>query len=296
MIKLSFSSISLYLECRRKYYNQKVLNVFPKKSATYFVFGEALHKFLERHYTKIPNPELAIDEVFKNVQLGLLDKDQVHDLEVQRSMAHGIAAAYPAHYEADLHNYKTFLPERKFELNLRDFSYTGEIDMLIQDQAGDWWIFETKTASGQGLTSDYIDRVKVDWQVTGYLVAAKSIIGVRPRGVVYNIIKKPGIRLKKGETKQAFQRRVYEEYTKHAKAKNYFSRHEYLLSEDQVSDWKRQVIEIGQEIVARHQAANKRPWLQSTNACIGKYGTCIYLPACIDRKFNPMIYETQQKA
>ena len=210
-------------------------------------------------------------------------------------MAHGIAQAYPKQYDSDLHNYKTFLPERKFELNLKDFLYTGEIDMLVQDIAGDWWVFETKTASAMALGADFIDRVKIDWQVTGYLVAAKSIIGVRPRGVLYNIIKKPGIRLKKGETKQAFTRRVFEEYTLHAQEKNYFQRHEFRLAPEQIDEWKKQILQIGKEIADRHQNKDS-VWLQSTNACIGKYGSCVYLSACIDRKFNPMLYETTTKA
>lgn len=289
-ISLSYSSIDTFQSCQRKYYYSRVLRVQPKKRPTYFVVGEAIHAFLEQHYKGMPNPSGAIDEVFKKVSTSLMDADQVHYLACDLAMSKGIAGAYPKFYEQDFHTYTKFVPEQKFELNFGPFNYTGFLDMLMQDAAGDWWILETKTVSAQTMSDDYLQRVKIDWQVTGYMYAARKILGVLPRGVVYNVIKKPGIRLKKGETKSTFQTRVRDEYSKFAHEKGYFTRAEVLIGMGQLKMWKSEVMQVGADIVSRHES-KKQQWPMSTGACIGKYGSCQYLPACIDGKFNQMIYD-----
>lgn len=282
--RLSYSSIALYQECRRKYKLQKIDRIYPRKRATYFVFGEAMHAFLEAHHGGMPEPLGKVDQVFAAVDRTLLSPEQVHALEIDRAIVRGISQAYPKFYSGDKLRFRRFVAEKEFTVPFQDFDYTGKIDALVEDAAGDWWVFETKTAAAQTFSADYLDRVKIDSQVSGYMYAAQSVLGKMPKGVIYNMVKKPSIRLKKGETKQAFCRRIVDEYTKHGQTKNYFVREEALIGSSQIERWKQEVQIIGSEIVkAQHYPA-------TTGACIGKYGSCVYLEACITRKLNPLIY------
>ncbi len=79
----------------------------------------------------------------------------------------------------------------------RSFEFGGKLDALIRIHDGPHegvWIVEHKTASGAiGLGSEYWKRLRLDSQISTYLVGARAL-GHDPRGVLYDVIGKPKLR------------------------------------------------------------------------------------------------------
>lgn len=293
---LSHSSIQTYLDCRQKFKLDKIDKLTTKKRKDYFLFGEAIHKFLELHYKGVPQPLEGIKAIYdKARKSGTLTADDEHKLSVDEATVTGIAKAYPRFYKGDSDRFTKYVPEHQFTVDFPTFQFVGFIDMLVLDAAGDWWVFETKTASPQVLNNDYIDRVKIDSQVSGYMFAAKKLLGVMPRGVLYNVIKKPSIRLKRGESRVAFCTRVEQEYTKFGQMKEYFVRHELLVDHSQVKRWLKMTDKIGREIIEYFKSEENVAFpMRNTGQCIGKYGACPYLEICITNKVSPLLYEKRE--
>lgn len=296
-MRLSHSSIQTYLDCRQKFKLDRIDNLTTKRRKDYFLFGEAMHKFLEMHYKGVPKPIESIKVIYdKARKSGTLTADDAFRLAVDEAMVVGISRAYPKFYKEDFDRFDKFICEQEFNINFPTFVYNGFIDMLVRDAAGDWWIFETKTASPQVLGGDYIDRVKIDAQVSGYMFAAKQLLGVFPKGVLYNVIKKPSIRLKRGESHTAFCNRVAEEYTKYGQSKQYFVRHELVVGKDQIKRWLRMTDVIGREIITYFaDPRNVEVPMRNTGQCMGKYGACPFLEVCITGKVSPLLYEQKRK-
>tara|TARA_R110000782_G_scaffold26240_2_gene67418 strand:+ start:130 stop:921 length:792 start_codon:yes stop_codon:yes gene_type:complete len=258
------------------------------------VFGSAVHKFIEVYY-RSKDAKLATHQIvqtFKDVDTSPLNREEMHSLEVDKHMAMGIAAAYPPFYKTDFDQFSTFLTEQEFEFPFEGGgdTYGGIIDGLVKDHAGDWWILETKTAAAQTLSGGYFDKVKIDSQVAGYMYGAKCILGEFPKGILYNVIKKPSIRLKKGESLVAFQKRIYEEYTKFGTEKAYFTRQELMLAEHRIKSWYKDTSYLTKQITEKIKSKNKN-WIMNTGACNARFGTCEYMPACTSNTYNPILYE-----
>jgi hypothetical protein len=160
----------------------------------------------------------------------------------------------------------------------------------MKDFAGDWWILETKTAAPSTLTPDYFNRVHIDSQVMGYMYGGKEVLGKFPKGIIYNVIKKPGIRLKKGETMQAFQQRVYLEYVKFAQTKNYFTRQQLIVSHARLEEWYYEKSILTGNLQGYMRKKDFTYWPMHTSACTTKFGSCEYLPACTARAYNKLLY------
>jgi len=296
MAEWNNSRLQQFLTCPMSFRHRYINGAVTRKRPTFFVLGEAIHRFIEMWYrTQDKDMSLrAAENIFKGVDTTMLSREDIHDFEVDKQIAMGIAAAYPLQYKQDFDTYKKFLTEQKFKFKLPNGEdFYGTIDCLMQDQAGDWWILETKTAAPSTVSADYFERVKIDSQVCGYMQGAKQLIGSFPRGIVYNVVKKPAIRLKAGETLQAFQQRVYLEYTKFAKEKEYFIREELILSNDRVAEWLNDTNNLVS--VLRDKVNSKDTWWhKNTGACRANYGTCMYMTACIDRKYNKLLYVKEE--
>ena len=301
---LSHSQIGVFLTCPAMYRHQYIRRISPRKRAFYFTVGSAMHKFIETWYSTRGNEELATrhaTQVFEeDFEPELFSAEETHQFECDKAMTLGMCEGYVRYYTQDFDQYQSFLCEGRSKISLvsthphYQINYQAVLDALAQDAAGDWWIIETKTAGR--VTSSYLQRVRIDSQVSGQMWVAKQVLGHFPKGVVYNVIKKPSIRLKKGETKQAYQKRVAREYSdvKNCDVKGYFTREDIIISKAQLRDWMDETQYIGRQI-ATMRAEHHPWWPKNTGAC-EKFGSaCVYMPACIDRTYNRMLYEKRKR-
>lgn len=304
---VSHSKLQAFQDCETLARHKYVRKVYPRARPLYYVFGEAAHKFLEIYYSSRGDEERAKIEaikIFDAVDRGPLTADDIHKLEIEQAKLEGICEAYPKFYTQDFDEFPTMLveldyPETNgfFLASTRDYDlyYEGKIDGLFQDAAGDWWIVEHKFLAPQSVTQGLIDKIHIDNQILGYMWLAKEkAIGKWPKGVLYNIIKKPAIRQKKGETLRAFATRVKNEYLVHGQQKNYFMRFDPMISLQHLEEWKAERAHVAGMMYTKIGIKSK-VWSKNTGTCNNLYGNCPYLSACVTGKYNRLMYEKSKK-
>ena len=305
---VSHTKLNTLQECEAKFRHYYIRKIEQRKRPVYFTFGEAAHKFLEIYYSskgkKIEEATREAIKIFQSVDRGLLTPEEIHTLEIEQSKVEGICQAYPKFYNKDFLEFETMMTELSYRkdkgillTSTRDYDvyYEGDIDGLFQDAAGDWWIVEHKFLAPQTITQSFLEKVHIDSQVLGYMWLAKErAIGEFPRGVIYNIIKKPSIRLKKGETREAFATRVREEYITHGQTKEYFIRHDPQISQAHLDTWWKEKAHLANYAYTRI-GIRSGMWPKNTGACHNNYGSCQYLNACVTGKYNRLIYTKREK-
>ncbi len=130
--------------------------------------------------------------------------------------ARGIVRAYARHYSDD--DFVVKAVEDEFVLPLlnpttgqehREWHLGGKRDAIIEDKQGIYIMEHKTTSSDIGPQSWYWRGLTIDNQVCLYLIATFS---EQPRGVLYDAIKKPGIKprkLTKAEAKTLDEDRTY---------------------------------------------------------------------------------------
>lgn len=282
----SYSQIEAFRRCEAFYRHNYVRRVELRKRPSYYVWGEAYHFFLEVWYGS-RNMDLAmkaINDVFMKQDLGLATAKEVENMRIQQAQVEGVAEAYPTIYAED--DFVEVLPEQWIILEVkgaaRPIAFQGHIDMLVRDREDKWWVFETKTASYGTVNSDYYSSLGFDGQVIGYTMLAEIGLGIRPHGVLYNVIQKPTIRPKKRptpETLPEFRQRVKDEYVVNTQGKEYMVRYPFLVPDYTKKEWETDVLHT-MELLDRKWAQESRVWPKTTSACRSKYGLCMYVDAC----------------
>ena len=136
------------------------------------------------------------------------------------------------------------------------------------------WLLETKTKSQ--VKRDILDTLSLDLQVSVYLWALWKVQGVKPRGVVYNVVRRPGLRRgKKDVTVMDFLARVAQDVSD--RTDHYYQRFEAAISASEMNEFEamfrcmvREFVEWWRGVTGtyRNGSACSSPW------------SCTYLAAC----------------
>lgn len=305
-LTVSHSKIDAYLTCPKLFKHRYINKVYPIGRPLYFVAGSAFHKFLECFY-RTGDADMARKMglgVFDETKTGSFTPEMHMEFEEAKAMLQGICQAYPAFYSGDSAEYQKFHTELKLKgseglqvaetYDHKPIYYEGDIDGLAQDQAGDWWILEHKLLAAQTIggkdTSNFQQRLHIDRQNLGYMWLAKEkVLGKWPKGVIYNVVKKPTIRQKKGETLSQYADRVKDKYDKCGLSEGYFQRFPLLISGKHIKDWMDETSYLASTIFTRIGAGCK-VWPKATSAC-HNYGACAYLQPCTTGKYSRQRYE-----
>lgn len=188
---LSTSEMRCFRRCAREHHNRYGLRRRPRTEAHALGFGKAAHAALEAWgmtvgAERLPSALQAIARV-----------DDPFDHARLRAMIEGYDArwadeavtwlAVEVEFRAPLRNPATAAASKTWELG-------GKLDGLVRDAAGDVWILEHKTASEEITAgSPYWRKLTLDPQISNYYVGARAL-GYEPRGVLYDVLRKPGIR------------------------------------------------------------------------------------------------------
>lgn len=288
-IQLSYSFIQEYQTCRRKAYYHRVEKIQPKKRPIYFTLGNMIHAGFEAWMLGLDVTH-AINHCLDKVEKDVHTQEELTELQVAKATAVGIMDAYRVYYRTDLKRFKNLQTEKKITFGLLpDVSFVAILDMLVQDQDGEWMLYDHKTTSRLG--SNYLEQATISNQVLGYFYAARKFLGTWPKGIVYNVIVKPSIRPRKsqGETLDQFCNRLYQTYTK--EPEKYFHREEILTNKVAVKEWLEEAIDIAKEIKAAIDSRNKTAFHKNTGACFDYGSVCPYFPVCTSGDINPVLYE-----
>jgi hypothetical protein len=182
----------------------------------------------------------------------------------------------------------------------RTWNVAGKIDAIVELGDGRVAVMEHKTTSEdiQNPTADYWARLRLDQQISLYVIAARNM-GFDVSTVLYNVIRKPGIRplkatpeasrkYKADGTLYANQRAADESVDEYAARlaeyiqedpTSIFQRREIPRLEDDLNEFAAELWAQGRNIA---DCRTSKMWVRNTAACVG-FSPCEYLPICHQR-------------
>lgn len=286
-LTISHSLTRDWKACRRKFFFNYLARLTPKKISIPYFIGSAFHRGMESFYAgKDPDqfiPDLVEDMDTKAKGAVFLTPEDEEKLMLQSAIVTGMLRGYVNTYAKDLKRWKIQKVEHEFAVPIvpGKIEYVGQIDLLVKFD-GAIWIVEHKTAGR--LDKNYIDRLALDTQITGYAIGAKYSLQEPVAGVVYNVAKKPQIRQKKDESKPEFSQRIEDDYM--ARPEFYFYRETLLRDTGAVAEYKAEISELAADIQDKLNIIKKEGpetalphFYRNTDHCTAR-GPCPYLAIC----------------
>lgn len=274
------SSISTYKRCPYMYSLAYVLGLRPIRNAKGPLwFGSGLHLGLE-----VINKGGKLGDALSQVQADMLssrtfepEQDVWEDIIKVQELLIGYVQCYGASAR------KPIYVEKKFHLPViqqgapHDAAHGvhigGKLDFVFEE-AGLRYLEDHKT-TGEDIDpgADYWLKLLMDGQMSMYCYALMRM-GEQVDGVVYDLIHKPRIRVKKNETLDQFRARLREEIA--GDKLKYFRRHETGRTTADLEAFERDLWEWVAHI---YQARKAEHFPKNTEACLDPY-RCQYFGVC----------------
>lgn len=288
---LTYSALRSFQTCRCAYDYRFNRSIAPTDTAKPLYFGTAVHAALEQWFktgirdaaqTAIMEQGLPVEEYLKASEL---------------------FEAYANHWSDE--PFDVVSVEQEFSLPLinpstgrksRIFELRGKVDGIVRDKStGRLFILEHKTSSA--ISAEYIDRIMLDQQIATYADAMGRVLNEPVCGAIYDILEKPSIRMKKGETDAEFEARRAELLAKSktgkttAKKKETETASEFrerLRASITPESFRREVVEFDTvklrdsmaELWAIATDMKKAVYYKNTSSCAQFGRACPYLSLC----------------
>lgn len=277
------SALKLFRRCKRKFYWKYILRLDPRRKDIPLIIGSGFHKGLAQWYagqrasmntiaSKLI-PKIHEDAIENNE---LYDADEFEKLELQIYMLGGMLHAYSHVYKDDRRSWDLDrkLIERRFTVDCGDYDFQGSIDI-----ADDRFLVEHKTTGN--ITSSYLDRLPLDTQVRGYMFGAKKGLGLKPKRVIYNVVRKSKLRRRSAETFDGFVTRVRDDYL--ARPEFYFHREPLPFTSVDILAFEFELDQTHQEylhVLASGDPLQPRTWGIDDSECNAWFRMCSYTSLC----------------
>jgi len=284
---LTHSRMASYKTCPRKHHFEYVAAIRRDIDGAPLRMGSALHEGLDAL-----KGGLSLDEACQQVYLNYATlpawantDEAVEEWAVECEIVVRLLTAWQWRW-ADS-RIQIVATEQAFDLPLvnpatgaasRTWRIAGKIDAIVRLADGRLAVMEHKTTSDDlAPDSDYWRRLRVDQQISHYFLAARAL-GYDVQTVLYDCLKKPGIRPKligKGEDKRRETAREYGDRLTLDIAErpdHYLARQEIPRLESDLDEFRSELWDIGKAIAEGRAYRN-------TNACVSPY-RCAYLDIC----------------
>jgi len=106
-----------------------------------------------------------------------------------------------------------------------------------------------------------------------------------PSGVLYNVIRRPGLRLGKTETMPQFGKRIEKDILK--RTDFYFFRFEVATDKSDIAKWSIEFEDMVTDFLDWWEG--KCGHYKNTGSCVTKYGRCQFLGACAEGQFHTLM-------
>jgi CRISPR/Cas system-associated exonuclease Cas4 (RecB family) len=279
VIILTYSALAAFRLCPRKYWLRYVLGLSRVRRAVALRFGDCFHRGLEA-FRKGASSEEAIATAMAPYQTCPDYADPVA-WAVERETLRQLLAGHLWRYSQD--NVQYVAVELVFELPLvnqmtglvaRQFIVKGKIDAIVQIADGRLCVAEVKTSSEDlSAASEFWPRLRCDSQISLYMLAARAL-GYNAATVLYDVTRKPTIRLRQKETPEQYSQRLYADIN--SRPDYYFARREIPRLEDELSEFR---LELWQQAQALQTALKHGYWYRSVSRT--NCSTCEYSGICL---------------
>jgi len=280
---LTYSLMSLLLNCPRAYYYRTVLGYERRKTET-LELGTAFHKGIEEG-----SPSAAVD--YLEEEANIYDQYQQNELIVLKAIAHGMVAGALKYWD---HESEESIPEGEFAIPIinpasghpsRKYYLTGKWDE-VKKVDGRWRLTEYKTM-GQTPNEAFADKLLLDTQITLYWYAAQRYNDIDIEEIQYRVARKPSIRQRKDETIRDYASRIIEDYR--LRPEFYFYEETIYRTSEDLEEFERHLWSTVQLLNTLERGEF---WPQNTSRCHLWYGkACDYMPLCLQEEDAKYLYE-----
>lgn len=270
-IGLTQSLMLTFQRCQREFI-LKVNGYRPKGKSEKFLFGSLCHEYLDMAYSGKKFTFAKFEERFRKKKMKeyvLIDESIV---ESAFALCEVVMELYMEHYKEDFTEKKFDGVEEEFEVLFNGATLRGKKDgcFYIDKKR---WLMEHKTKSRFSEDALML-KLSFDFQNLMYIHADEIEHSEAIAGVLYNLIRKPGLRKGKYESLKEFCDRVRSDIKK--RPEWYFIRWEVPYTK---KDKARFIVELKQKIATIELACARNSFYKCENACIGMY-TCDFLETC----------------
>lgn len=160
----------------------------------------------------------------------------------------------------------------------------GCYDFVAKDEKGRLFLGETKNYSK---ISDYLmDVLPLDLQLGYYINALANDTHGVPYGVIYDILRRPGERIKQGENIIDFAKRIAENIVK--KPDHYFIRYNIRLEKNDISFYSKRARALVRAYYEWFKSSDgsSRDLMYNSGNCESKYGACEMLSICTNQDYT----------
>lgn len=278
---LTQSELRTYRRCAREHalaYRQGLRSVEP--DAAPLRFGTAIHQALACWWMGF-----TIAECLEAI--GGLDD------EFEAARANALFAGYVAYWKKPAGS--ALLVEKEFRCALtnpatgadsRTFELAGKIDALTVIGSRNILVEHKTTSEDISPGSAYWQRLRIDTQIPIYLRGAESL-GYRCDGVLYDVLAKPKLRPKKGETSGQFFDRCYAAVTDNPGA--HYAQVELPILEREIDDAMADAWATARAI--RESELTGR-WPRNSDACVRWNRPCTYFGLCTGQRSAASFIQT----
>ena len=254
-MRFNNSRIQAYQRCPRFYYYRFVENLVPNREAVPLLVGRAVHRGLASHYSGAGRTEVggqvsaAFDE--SRSQHTWLQAE-LQELQQQEAYAKQILLWYTEHYSSEA--WTPLAPEVRGSVPMGSHTFFFQADGVVSWR-GYPWVLETKTTSQLGPV--FFRKFYRDAQPKLYMYAIGIHLGMQPKGVIINAIKKSRL-LDRAE----------------------FAREVIMPTDSQMADCIAQTVRQANEIDNYTISGEKEGFLEHFGECIRYNRTCDYFELC----------------
>lgn len=245
------SLINKYLtckyQCRLEYYEGWT----SKKIQPWFIFGNAVHYVLQHYYlaNRDSPPIEQVDKWLKEYKdiLGKeiggfenLPLEKFEEVELIFLTVRKVLPFYFIHYRNEFNKHFFVKTERVFKVpidlfNGRNTFINGKFDGIYNDEKDNLLIMDHKCLFYRFDELSFGETVKFDIQANLYLLAAYHMFNKVPKGIVFNVIRKHGLKQKQEEPLKDFANRVMFDIMQ--RPEHYFMRIPYYVVEQELFHW-----------------------------------------------------------
>jgi len=304
-LHMSVSSVQDFITCPRLYYYKRIKKYNRILYNLPFIVGRVVHEGLAAVLAKKPNAIELMTAVYRKerkeaIQAFTLSPEQLEELDMQEFTTKGMLLAYQNKYSVMIKDTQLLKSELEGAVDLgNDVTFVIKLDnvMLIRKKK---ILHELKTT--KQITPDYVRRIKTNLQIGVYFYFHNIIWpDNKIEEILYDIIRKPGIRRKKGskniapETKLQFLERLQQWYKKPGGTDSVFHIERFKTPGISEEDIINTIIKVSENML---RSKVKEDYWQDYENCRSYYGDeCPYIPLCFEggeTKENLVLYQIRK--
>lgn len=303
---LTNSRLNTLRQCQRLHYYKYMLGVRPVGRTLPLRFGSLIHAGLEA-WSKAKHGEPQLEAALAALDAAIAKARQANEPFDEFDVVRARVLMTGYHYRWADDDLDWIAVEQPFSIPLRNpatgrlsplWEVRGKMDGITRRRStGEVLVAERKTSSEDiGVGSPYWSVLTLDGQVSIYLDAARQL-GHDARGVLYDVVGKPGLQPYKAtppekqkrkadgtlyanqrerdETPAEFEARLVEHVAE--QPDRYFRRGKVVRFEDEVEEGRFDVWQLAQQL-RESERAGRFP--RNTTACRRFNKLCEFFPVC----------------